>query len=224
MKPKLLDTSGDNDALLVDENTVLLLEPWDSTFTDQYVDKLLIQYSDKPNATAEIRMLSYFAEELRDFLASFPDEYGIDEAVGVQLDVLGKRVGLARPVGMNDGDYRFLLRIKIARNNGSSILIQETGDGLQDVIQFAFSGDAYVIDTLSMVLTLYVSPNIDLNLLATAFDLDLLPKPQGVPYNVVVQADPNTTFGFDINVNAQGFASKFDSDYEGGRFARKVYI
>lgn len=193
-------------------------------YTDQYADRLLIQYADKPNARAEIEMLAAIGEDVRDFFASLPDEYSIDEAVGVQLDVLGKRVGLARPVGMNDGDYRFLLRIKIARNNGSSIMVQDAGDGLQDVIQFAFDGKAYVIDTLAMVLTLYISPDIDLNLLEQAFDLDLLPKPQGVPYNVIVQADPNTTFGFKSNPNAQGFASKFDSDYDGGVFARKVFI
>jgi hypothetical protein len=73
-----------------------------------------------------------------------------------------------------------------------------------------------------MTLALYVSPAFDLVVLAAIQQLGLLPKPQGVRYDIIVQASPGETFGFADNPNALGFSDKFDPADIGGFFAIKV--
>ena len=76
-----------------------------------------------------------------------------------------------------------------------------------------------------MTLTLYVSPQYNLDNLRAILRLALLPKPQGVRYAVIVQAGPGETFGFADNVNSLPFADKFDlTNQPGGRLANKVVI
>lgn len=90
------------------------------------------------------------------------------------------------------------------------------------MILAAFNGRAYVVDNLNMSLTLYVSPSVSLERLRLIRRLNLLPKPQGVRYDIVIQAEPGFTFGFDSNPNSVGFADRFDSGRVGGYLARKV--
>ena len=123
---------------------------------------------------------------------------------------------------LDDSDYRLFLRAKIAKNAGSAYLVSDTRISLQDVINAAFEGQAYVLDKKDMTLVLYVSPAFDLERLLAIRQMGLLPKPQGVRYDVIVQAAPGETFGFADNVNSLAFADKFDSGQVGGRFALKV--
>lgn len=125
---------------------------------------------------------------------------------------------------LNDDDYRFFIKAKIAVNSGSALMVSDTKTSIQDVINQTFGGQAYVVDKKDMSLSLYVSPSYRLDLLLAILALGLLPKPQGVQYNEIVLAEPGETFGFDNNPNSKGFASKFNVAYEGGIFARKVIL
>lgn len=195
-------------------------------FTDAYVNLLIKQYWEKPNARSEIEAQAATWERVSDFLGEFPEQFDLDASTEDRLDIIGKIVGLHRnrPEFTDDDDYRFFLRVKIAKNTASAFMVSDDRQSLQDVIQFAFSGLAYVIDKQNMSLTLYVSPDIDLALLQLILDIDLLPKPQAVRYDVVIQSDPDETFGFAENPEAKGFADKFDPAFEGGLFADKVLI
>lgn len=122
---------------------------------------------------------------------------------------------------LDDNDYRFFIRAKIARNTGSPYLIDEEGISIQSVISFLFEGSAYVVDNKNMSLTLYVSPSYDPVKLAAILSLNLLPKPQGVQYTVVNYIEGDI-FGFSDNPNCLGFGDKFDSGINGGKFANKV--
>jgi hypothetical protein len=82
-----------------------------------------------------------------------------------------------------------------------------------------------VVDNKNMSMTLYVSPVFQIEQVRAIVNLDLLPRPQGVSYDIIIQAAPGETFGFASNPNAKPFANKFDRINEpGGRFATKVIL
>jgi len=236
------------------------------SLADEYTALLIKQYWEKPKAFAEIELNASTWDKVRAFLASLDDAFDLDLAVGPQLDVLGRIVGIPREVPdviaktyfgfdinpdslgfadrfdvlriggpffdrfsspytslqLNDNDYRFFIRAKVALNWASGYVSSLDRISIQDVILAAFNGRAYVVDNLNMTLTLYVSPVVSLERLRLIRRLNLLPKPQGVRYEIVVQAEPGFTFGFDSNPNSVGFADRFDSGREGGFLARKV--
>lgn len=77
-----------------------------SDLISYYVNLLIIQYHDQPKAQATIAL---FADE---FLASgiifdVQDGYSVDTAVGLQLDVIGKYVGIDRQYQPQDLDGYF---------------------------------------------------------------------------------------------------------------------
>lgn len=236
------------------------------SLVDEYTALLIKQYWEKPKAFAEISLQASTWDTVRAFLSSLDDAFDLDLAVGAQLDVLGRIVGIPRTVPdvipkvyfgfsinpvnegfadrfdplriggpffdrfsnpytdqqLNDDDYRFFIRAKVALNWASAYVSSDDRISIQDVILAAFDGRAYVVDNLDMTLTLYVSPVVSLDRLRLIRRLNLLPKPQGVRYDVIVQAEPGATFGFDNNPAAVGFADRFDSGREGGFLARKV--
>lgn len=123
---------------------------------------------------------------------------------------------------LNDDDYRLFIKVKIANNSGAGFLVSDTKVSIQDVINQAFGGDAYVVDKKDMSLALYITPVVRQDLLRAFLSVNLLPKPQGVQYAEIVSAIPGETFGFNNNPNSVGFSSKFDGARPGGIFARKV--
>lgn len=233
---------------------------------DEYTLLLIKQYWEKPRARAEIELQMGGWERLADLIRAFETEYDLDFARGVQLDVLGRIVGVPRVVPavltritfgfdenpnsrgfsdrfdplregapfarrfepqytsqqLTDNQYRRLIRAKVALNVCSAYIASDDRISIQEVINQAFDGRAYVVDNQNMSLTLYVSPSVSLDELRLIRQLDLLPKPQGVRYSFVIQAEPGVTFGFDSNPNSIGFADRFDPTREGGIFARKV--
>ena len=229
-----------------------------SDFTDAYVNLLIKQYWEQPNARAEIAAQAGTWEDIRDGFLAFGDAFDIDHAVGAQLDILGKVVGIPRiipfvipkiafgfsdnpdargfgdkfeiisgvvpfldkfepartPLELADADYRQFIRARIAANVGGPYMVSDVKLSLQDVINTQFGGEAYVIDKQDMSLVLYVSPTFDTVRLQAFQQLDLLPKPQGVRYALIIQGAPGATFGFSDNPDALGFGA--------GLFANKV--
>jgi hypothetical protein len=126
---------------------------------------------------------------------------------------------------LDDTAYRFFIRARISKNVGGPYLVDDQGLAIQEVVDTLFDRLAYVLDKKDMTLTLYVSPQYNLDNLSAILRLDLLPKPQGVRYDVIVQAGPGETFGFADNVDSLPFADKFDlTNQPGGRLANKVVI
>lgn len=196
-------------------------------YTDEYKALLVRQYQGMPKAAAEIAMKAAIWERTYDFLRSFPVEFDIDEAYGDRLNIIGKIVGLRREESTLfelDSEYRFYLKAKIAKNVASSFMVSDEKISLQDVIQTLFEGHAYVVNRFRMNLGLVVDRTVDITKLGQINDLDLLPRPASVEYDSFVVIDPGNTFGFSNNPNSKGFASKFDTAYQGGVFARKVLI
>lgn len=68
------------------------------SFVSEYVDLLIKQYHEKTNASAEIGLLAETWEKTFNFLKSFEEEFDIDSAIGAQLDIIGRMVGVSRSV------------------------------------------------------------------------------------------------------------------------------
>jgi RNAse (barnase) inhibitor barstar len=236
-------------------------------FSEDYLKLLIIQYYDKPKARATIIAILEEFGMVEEFYNELSKAYDLDTAIGAQLDVLGRIVGMPRSIPfvvpkryfgfadnpraglfadqynpllpdtfpfrdslstnytdyeLDDNDYRFFIRLKIAKNHASAYLGgQKDRPSIQEAVMFAFQGMAYVIDGLDMSMTLYVDRSFS-DLLTYIFALDLLPRPQGVFYRYVFTYAKNT-FGFADNPNAKGFADQYNPSF-GGVFAEKVII
>lgn len=123
---------------------------------------------------------------------------------------------------LNDVDYQFFIKAKIAVNTCHAYMMSEEKNSVQDVVNQAFESKAYVVDNYDMTLKLYVSYTFDIERIKLIEKLGLLPKPQGVRYTMIIQADPGETFGFSENPNSKGFGDKFNPAAIGGVFANKV--
>ncbi len=222
-------------------------------FINQYLDLLIIQYSDSPKAVAEITLKASEYSKIQEFYASFFDAFDLDEAVGDQLNILGKVVGIPRIVPfstakkffgfddnanslsfdqgtffdkftdigysdteLSDIQMRRLIRAKAAKNTTSPYMVSDERISIQDVINSAFNGAAYVVDNYNMFLTLYIDGLEILDDLILIRNLDLLPSPQGVGYKFVISYSTEATFGFSDNSNSKTFGQ--------GVFAEKLLI
>lgn len=121
---------------------------------------------------------------------------------------------------LNDFDYRFFIKAKIAKNTGSATISDSDNRiGLQNSV-INFGSGVYISDNQNMTLTMYVSYSIDLIRLNIIRKLDLVPRPQAVRLNFV-QYEPGQAFGFVDNTNSKTFGDKFLTN-DAGFFASKV--
>lgn len=218
-----------------------------SDFIQDYLNLLIYQYRNKPNAEAEITSIIGHFEDIYDLYNSFEAEFNLDTATGKQLDIIGRIVGLNRSVPLvvakkyfgfinknstsysfgkapflngneetytdlqlNDFDFRFFLRAKIAKNFANSDILS-----INEIVGFLFNDEAFVTDNEDMTLNLYIEESVDVERVRIIQQLDLLPKPQGVRYNTFRQYTEGRTFGF-INKNSE--SRKFGE----GKFAKGI--
>jgi len=121
---------------------------------------------------------------------------------------------------LNDADYRFFIRAKIAQNYAKGTMIDADNLSLQDIYDFLFSGNAYIVDNQDMSMTLYLDASIDINMLQYIKQMKLFSKPQGVNMKKV-QYSKSGTFGFQSR--NRGFGDKFAPKIN-SFFARKIIL
>jgi hypothetical protein len=164
----------------------------------------------------------YFGFDDNSNSRTFSDKFAIVDDTAPFFDKFSPPLG---SLELTDSDFRFFIKAKIAKNSGSAFIVSDNKASIQDVINQTFGGDAYVVDNKDMSLTLYIAPSYRLDLLRAILALGLLPKPQGVQYNNIIQGSPGETFGFSDNPNSVGFADKFDlANQPGGFMASKVFL
>lgn len=145
-----------------------------------------------------------------------------DDATVVSAPFIEKFTPEYTDLQMDDPTYRLIIKAKIAVNNTSAYMVNDERISMQEVIQTAFENRAWVVDNYNMSLDLYVSPVFETQRLRVINKLNLLPKPQGVRYNQIINAERTQTFGFDDNEYSLGFGDKFGSN--NGYFATKVIL
>ena len=125
---------------------------------------------------------------------------GSDLAVGAQLDIIGKYVGVSRvgvglsgQITLDDSDYRSLIQMGIIRNSASSSLA-----AIQQFLHMFFPGQMLVIDYQNMHLSYLVSTTVGSNdLIQLVITENLLPKPMGVGISAIIYAPViDRFFGF----------------------------
>lgn len=145
---------------------------------------------------------------------------GSSTAIGAQLDVIGKYVGVTRTAqGFTDQitltDYEFITLIQFA------IIKNSSGSSLADIVGlvFQFFGtNIQVYDYTDMFMTYYISSVlVSSNTLQLLVNEGLLPKPMAVG-DIIVLFDGDDAFAFDGATTALGFGDTGDP-LVGGKLA-----
>lgn len=136
-----------------------------------------------------------------DFLLTqlIPNSYDLNTAVGIQLDVLGKYVGVSRqgydfsgPVTLTDDEFRIVIKFAILSNsNGSSL------SNIWDAIYIFFPNVLTVFDYQDMRMGYFFDSIIGSQVVAEfVVKAGLLPKPMGVQLGALIYApNINNFFG-----------------------------
>jgi hypothetical protein len=166
---------------------------------EYYANLLIMQYHDRTKAVATIKgvLKPLFMDQLP---VAVQDAYDVETAVGVQLDVLGKYVGVSRsgygldgPITLDDSDYRQLIKMVLIKNNSGSSLAT-----IQSLLAGAFPGQVFVSDNQVMGLNYVIVESLGtsdlLELLVTG---GYLPRPMGVSVSAtIVPEHDDPFFGF----------------------------
>jgi hypothetical protein len=178
-----------------------------------YRSLLIIQYNDKPKAIATIEALAEVG--IMNLLPlDLYSAFDLDTAVGDQLDIIGKYVGVSRygrtfenSITLSDADFRSLIRMATMKNYSFSSLYD-----IQYLINTFFMGDLLVFDFKNMSMGYLFNSVIGTRNLAEMFIVNnLLPKPMGVQLASLIYANDITSFfGFinyeqPIAINNTGF-------------------
>lgn len=160
-----------------------------------YQNLLIVQYNQKEKAKAEIGL---FTEQLlnNDIYSQVAEGFDLDTAVGNQLDILGKLIGVNRfyqETGevlsrLSDDDYRLILRLRIVQNN-SDHSEKSIDDGL-----FLFFTDKIVMSASDNMTMVYFVKSDSERIALIAFSKGVLPRPMGVNLNGLIVRD-NSFFG-----------------------------
>lgn len=125
---------------------------------------------------------------------------GLNPAVGVQLDVLGKYAGVARTgqgfttqITLDDADFSSLIKIATVENSSGS----STYEIVKLLNQF-FPDQIFLFDRQTMEFDYYISKSVGSQDLIQIFIVErLLPKPMGVRLRLIIYAPIiNRFFGF----------------------------
>jgi photosystem II stability/assembly factor-like uncharacterized protein len=157
---------------------------------DLAVGLLLEQLKDKEKLEAFLRALVGPAQELEEVAHDLDTEMRLDNAVGAQLDMIGRIVNLQRG-SLSDNDYRTRLRAHIRANRSEG-----TPDDLLEVLRLMVEGNSLSIEeyptgiVMRIADTLSEDPDAIVSELARA-------RPSAVPLHLeYTLADGVDTFRF----------------------------
>lgn len=125
----------------------------------------------------------------------------VNQAIGLQLDLLGAIIGQGRIVGfqpsdgvsavLDDDTYRLLLQCRIKNNHWDGKL-----DSLIDIWNSLFPGGTLIVnDHQDMTVDLYVAGSFSSIIQDLILNGYIIPRPQAVKYTITLAVLP--MFGFD---------------------------
>lgn len=168
-------------------------------------DRLLIwQYQAKPKARATAQLIDQTFADTWKGLASLPLALSIDDATGVSLDLVGKHAGQSRELPgfgrLEDPDYRFLIRCRVAKN-----YMTGTAANMTDMMEFIFGPASAAYDQFDMTVTVLIQSDVITPFkLYAIHELDILPRPAGVGFKLFAAVAP-VAFGFYGALNSGAF-------------------
>ncbi len=165
-----------------------------------YANLLILQYLQKPNAYALVKatVKPVLMDQLPIAVQNAFNLTGTT-AVGVQLDTIGKYLGVTRssygfsgPITLNDADFLTFIKMALVRNTSGSSLAT-----IQLLLNRFFQSQIYIFDYQNMQLGYLIdTTQISSGLLNIFLAEKLLPKPMGVSISVVAAPVINKFFGF----------------------------
>lgn len=128
------------------------------------------------------------------------EAFTLGTATGVQLDVIGKYVGVSRTgrgfsstITLSDADFLLLIQMAIIRNSEGSSLAE-----IQALLHQYFNNELFVFDYKNMHMSYLMDSSVGSQDLAELFVTEgLLPKPMGVQLAALIYHHPvDKFFGF----------------------------
>lgn len=166
---------------------------------EYYANLLILQYREKPKAFATIEAL--VDPVIMDQLPiDVQNAFDIETAEGVQLDIIGKYVGVSRvaydftgPITLDDDDFRTTIKVAIVKNGFGSSLAE-----IQQLIWQFFEGSILVFDFQNMRMGYFFDSAVGSEQLAEVFvRSNFLPKPMGVQLAALIYSNNiDNFFGF----------------------------
>lgn len=196
-----------------------VLPAYNQEYVDYLANLLIIQYHEKPKASATIKAL---AQQLPvDLILRIRDTFNMDTAVGEVLDILGKYLGVSRwyyddegtQIKLTDEEFRILIKFK-AISNTSNASHYEIDQALYDF----FGTRVRATSDGNMQMTIFI-PSVASRVVVAAIKQRALPTPLGVEANRIVVQD-NRFFAL-VNYKNQyavyktGFRDYNEPDKEG---------
>lgn len=179
-----------------------------------YSDLLILQYLNQPRAMA---MIQTVVEPviMNQLPIDVQNAFALGTAEGVQLDVIGKYVGVSRTgygldgqvITLDDDDYTTLIKMVIIRNNSGSSLAT-----IQSLLAANFPGEIFISDNQTMGLNYLIKESLGtsdlLELLVTG---GYLPRPMAVEVSATIVPDIEFPFfGFYDSSNPGATISGFN--------------
>ncbi|GHU27501.1 hypothetical protein FACS1894152_4220 [Bacilli bacterium] len=166
-------------------------------YIDYYVNLLIRQYHDRPRARATIAWALANKASIYELAIALREAFSIDTAIGKQLDIVGRYLGLARlfnngEIYMDDDVYRFFLNWKVISN-----LSMDNMELFHEAVIAVFGGAVTLVNNMDMTLSYwlrYPLPDKIVDILKA--DKNLLPAPTGVAVNYIVDNRTDRVFGF----------------------------
>lgn len=172
-------------------------------FIGYYLNLITSQYKLSPKFMTWLRLAIQPIDDLTSCMAFITSNFDLNNAVGVQLDVLGVIIGQNRTVGFQPSDnvspilddftYRLLLQARIAQNSWDGKIAS-----LYAIWKSLFpSGNLFINDNQNMTATVIVSgtfTSIILDLIENGY---IVPRPEGVLYDYTTALLP--IFGADLD-------------------------
>lgn len=157
---------------------------------DKYLESITSEHRGKPKFEAWLCRTLTIVDHAYLFTKSIDSNFDLDNAIGIQLDILGESIGRERtlkfqpqntnPV-LNDEYYRLLLKAKVAMNNwdGKIPSIYDIWDNMFDDLGLQIQ------DNQDMSFDAYITGFIDSirqELIQRGY---IVPKPEGVRVNLI---------------------------------------
>lgn len=151
---------------------------------EYYKNLLILQYNQQ-NGTARATIGALVDQVLGALVAQqVQDGFNVETAIGNQLDILAKYLGLQRYQqgygNLTDDELRVLIKFAILKNNNLSSL-----EAITDSLYALFGNEISVVDYKNMTMRYNISSKIDEVVIDILRKTDLLPRPMGVGVEIL---------------------------------------
>lgn len=160
----------------------------------RYLDNIESQHQSAPKYMATVTALLKKLDDAHTVIRDMPRAFSLESAVGNQLDVLGRLVGIDRrhayipgvnsPELLDDEAYRAVLRAQIVRNQWDG-----TAENFREIWNATLGAEmkATMKDNQNMSVDIDIINDVDDTLVSMIMHGEYLPKAMGVQINISVQ-------------------------------------